>query len=92
MKQDRRGINGQFCSVDGAQRNWERLGCDSLPTQASASTTRYTELKRHLARGGYVSLVVVNPRRACAARVTVVGLSVFVCRRLFSHYRLRGGL
>ena len=32
--------------------------------------------------------------RACAARVTVVGLCVclFVCRRLFSHYRLRGGL
>ena len=31
---------------------------------------------------------------ACAARVTVVVLCVclFVCRRLFSHYRLRGGL
>ena len=34
------------------------------------------------------------PRRACAARVTVVGLSVCVCVcvRLFWHYRLRGGL
>ena len=32
----------------------------------------------------------INPRRACAARVTVVCL--FVCQRLFSHYRLRGGL
>ena len=42
-------------------------------------------------RGGRV---LVNPRRACAARVTsswyMVCLSV--CRRLFSHYRLRGGL
>ena len=46
--------------------------------------------------------LVINPRRACAARVTVVGLCVclsvclfvclFVCRRLFSHYRVRGGL
>ena len=37
---------------------------------------------------------IFNPRHACAARVTVVGLCVclFVCRRLFSHYRLRGGL
>ena len=34
---------------------------------------------------------IVNPRRACAARVTVVGLSVCVCRRLFWRYRLRGG-
>ena len=39
-------------------------------------------------------LQIINPRRACAARVTVVGLCVClsVCRRLFSHYRLRGGL
>ena len=42
-------------------------------------------------------LYIINPRRACAARVTVdvsVCLSVclFVCRRLFSHYRLRRGL
>ena len=39
------------------------------------------------------SSAFINPRRACAARVnsvTVVGLCV--CRRLFSHYRLRGGL
>ena len=41
---------------------------------------------------------LINPRRACAARVTVVGLWVClsvclsVCPRLFSHYRLRGGL
>ena len=36
----------------------------------------------------------INPRRACAVRVTVVGLSVClcVCRHLFWHYRLRGGL
>ena len=33
---------------------------------------------------------LVNPRRACAARVTVLGLSVSL--RLFSHYRLGGGL
>ena len=38
--------------------------------------------------------MLINPRRACAARVTVVGLSVCVCvcRRLFWHYRLQGGL
>ena len=42
--------------------------------------------------------LLINPRRACAARVTVVVLcvcvcvSVCVCLRLFSHYRLRGGL
>ena len=41
---------------------------------------------------------LINPRRACAARVTVVGLCVClsvclsVCRRLFSHYTLRGGV
>ena len=37
---------------------------------------------------------VVNPRRACAVRVTVVILCVClsVCQYLFSHYRLRGGL
>ena len=35
---------------------------------------------------------LINPRRACAARVTVVGVCVSVCPRLFSHYRLRGGL
>ena len=41
---------------------------------------------------------VINPRRACAARVTVVVLCVclsvclFVCQQLFSHYRPRGGL
>ena len=40
----------------------------------------------------------INPRRACAARVTVVVLCVcpsvclFVYPRLFSDYRLRGGL
>ena len=36
----------------------------------------------------------INPRRACAARVTVVVLCVCVsvCLRLFSDYRLRGGL
>ena len=41
---------------------------------------------------------LINPRRACAARVTVVVLCVClsvclsVCQQLFSHYRLRGGL
>ena len=36
----------------------------------------------------------INPRRACAAGVTAVRLSVClsVCRRLFWHYSLRGGL
>ena len=32
---------------------------------------------------------IINPRRICTARVTVLGLSV--CQRLFWHYRLRGG-
>ena len=37
---------------------------------------------------------LINPRRACAARVTVVVLCVClsVCLRLFSDYRLRGSL
>ena len=41
---------------------------------------------------------VINPRRACAARVTVVVLCVCVsvclsfCLLLFSHHGLRGGL
>ena len=41
---------------------------------------------------------VINPRRACAARVTVVVLCVCVsvclsvCQQLFSHHGLRGGL
>ena len=34
---------------------------------------------------------IINPRRACAARVTVVVLSVCV-HILFSDYRLRDGL
>ena len=36
---------------------------------------------------------LINPRRACAARVTVLGLSVSqcVCPRLFSHCRQRSG-
>ena len=40
------------------------------------------------------ALAFINPRRACAARVTVVVLCVcvFVCPRLFSHYMLLGGL
>ena len=40
------------------------------------------------------AVLLINPRRACAARVTVVVLSVClsVCRRLFWHYRLWGGL
>ena len=47
---------------------------------------------------GLASSNIINPRRACAARITVVVLCVclsvclFVCLRLFSHYRLRGGL
>ena len=47
-----------------------------------------------------VQMHVINPRRACAARVTVVVLCVSVCLsvcqsvclRLFSDYRLRGGI
>ena len=41
---------------------------------------------------------IINPRRACAARVTVVVLCVClsvclsVCLLLFSHHGLRGGL
>ena len=37
-----------------------------------------------------LSPLLINPRRACAARITVVGLSV--CRRVSWHYRLRDGL
>ena len=47
---------------------------------------------------GLLDNMVINPRRACAARVTVVVLCVrlsvcqSVCPRLFSDYRLQGGL
>ena len=43
---------------------------------------------------GKTVTIIINPRRACAARVTVIVLCVclFVCPRLFSDYRLRGGL
>ena len=42
----------------------------------------------------------INPRRACAVRVTILGLCVCVCvcvcvsvcLRLFSHYRQRSGI
>jgi len=39
------------------------------------------------------NLLVVNPRRACAARVTVLGLCVClsVCLHLFSSYRDQAG-
>ena len=55
---------------------------------------------RRLITGDVHGIFVINPRRACAARVTVVVLCVYtsrnsgpcVCLRLFSHYRLRGGL
>ena len=35
--------------------------------------------------------VLINPRRACTAGVTLLGLSVCLSVQLFSHYRLRGG-
>ena len=40
------------------------------------------------------SIPIINPRRTCAGRVTevVVCVCLSVCLRLFSHYRLRGGL
>ena len=43
---------------------------------------------------GANTLYMINPRCECGVRVTVVGLSVSlcVCRHLFWHYRLRGGL
>ena len=45
---------------------------------------------------GVAFVYIINLRRACAARVTVVVLCVCVCvcvcLRLFSDYRLRGGL
>ena len=45
----------------------------------------------------FVFIIIINPRRACAARVTVVVLCVclsaclFVYDYIFSDYRLRGG-
>ena len=47
-----------------------------------------------LQRGGLVAHTIINPRRACAARVTVLVLSVSqcVCSRLFSHCRQRSGI
>ena len=45
-------------------------------------------------RGLALQCFLVNPRRTCAARVTVLGLSVSqcVCSRLFSHCRQRSGI
>ena len=59
--------------------------------QNKVTTIRYIAV-------GPNAFLIINPWRTCAARVTVVGLCVclfvclFVCQRLFSHYRLRGGL
>ena len=36
----------------------------------------------------YTDVNVINPRWACAGRVTVVGVCVSVCPRLFWHYTL----
>ena len=43
---------------------------------------------------GHCYIIIINPRRACAARVTVVVLFVrlSVCPDEISDYRLRGGL
>ena len=43
----------------------------------------------------YISPSLINPQCACAARVTVLGLSVSqmsVCLQLFSHYRQRNSI
>ena len=45
--------------------------------------------KRDVFKNKAVSLLLVNPRRACAARVTVLGLSV--CYRVFCHHAQQTG-
>ena len=61
----------------------------SLPhTQLEGMGGRLVLLLKH------VMLIIINPRCACAARVTVIVLSVClsVCPDEISDYRLRGGL
>ena len=51
---------------------------------------RHTRITKYIM---HVNAGIINPRRACAARVTIVVLRVClsVCLQLFSHYRLQGG-
>ena len=35
--------------------------------------------------GGYIIIIIINPRRACAAKVMVLGLCVCVCHST-SHF------
>ena len=77
----------------------ERDSAECMNSSSLEDPPRESDDTVGVAVGAAVAIVIiVNPRRACAARVTVVGLCVClsvclsVCRRLFSHYRLRGGL
>ena len=47
----------------------------------------------YISQSQVIQVYIINPRRACAARVTVVVLSVRLSVHiLFSDYRLRDGL
>ena len=67
-----------------------------LESGYSCASSPLLELQQLLLPCSWWKDIVINPRRACAARVTVVVLCVSVClsvcHPLFSHYRLRGGL
>ena len=64
------------CPGNGIGSNWKR---ETLPFSASVDLVKWSVA------------AIINPRRACAARVTVLGLSVClsvclsVSRRLFWH-------
>ena len=74
---DRIGPANRICGVDGSWSGSEP-SCQSKCCRDALT---------------HDSFDIINPRRACAARVTVVVLCVClsVCLRLFSDYGLRGG-
>ena len=94
-------IVGEYCvSCTPIKFQGPRQGLAFAQTRPSLSRMRlnrgrvWEPEKLHAVFHYTVSSVIINPRRACAARITVVVLCVCpsVCLRLFSHYRLLGGL
>ena len=71
-------------------------GSSPLLTSTSRTLTGSSEMQLSCLLVWQLSNHFINPWRACAARVTVLGLCVCVCLsvclRLFSHYKQRDGL
>ena len=64
---------------------------DAIGTKVSVRYRRSGRLSEVVVKRGS-TVAIVNPRRACAVRVTVLGLCVCVCQQLFSHNRVQGEL